>query len=183
MLVWCSKAKHKHTSKASSCQTDSPWKHHQIAAFSFVVPFFLILSKSKSILVAVELHPSTHSCPPWSSWLSLRQCVDILTDSTEVGQIQYNQCRGRDPRLCFYRAGPPGRAPLHLPSSLAHSAAERAGWKGSISLVLCGGSTAPLSSEPQTDLVINMAAVVRGNLTQDYTMVTHWHNSLIGVAG
>ena len=82
MLVLCSKAKHKHTSKASSCQTDSPWKQHQIAApMFFSLFFFLILSKSKSILVAVQLHPSTHSCPPdrlswvWGSVLIYLQTV------------------------------------------------------------------------------------------------------------
>lgn len=64
--------------------------------------------------------------------LNLRQSDDILTDSTEVGQIQYNQCQGRDPRPHFYRAGPPGPTPLHLPNSLAHSAAERAAEWGAL---------------------------------------------------
>lgn len=156
-----------------------PWnQQYKVASI-----FYFLVNHSKcihsylsinmdSILVAVRLHHSSSH-----SWL--RQCVGILTDSTEDGQIQCNQCEERGTCSGFYRARPPGPAPLHLPSSLAHSAAERASWKGSINLALCGGSRAPLSSDPQTNLVINMAAAVR---THDYTMATHWHNSLIGVA-
>lgn len=85
-----------------------------------------------SIWVAVGLLPGTRSrLPIAASWLGLRPLADILTDGTEVGQIQCNQCRGRDPRPCFYRArahwtcaAPFAPAALHT-QQLSRGPAER----------------------------------------------------------
>ena len=138
-----------------------------------------------SVPVAVWLHHSTTKLSPvsavlswaWGSRLIYLQRV-LRWDRSSIINVGYQT-------LAWVFIGPStlDLRHFHLPGSLAHSAAGRACWKGSISLMLCGGSTAPLSPEPQTDLVINMAATVGGNLTQDYTIATHWHNILIGVGG